>query len=178
MTRGDGRLERAFVAVLAVTAILVACSSGDEPSDQGGSTTWSGPDRATGMTATRWVVTSTDDGFEIEADAYRITVGTTAGLQVGVRTADGRPFGPEIRSDADPASIDHGLFVVRGGQRLPVDEVTDTKPGMDHVTLTVTFADGSTGRVELGEDGDRGLAVRVFPDAPDAESQELHLAHP
>jgi hypothetical protein len=55
-------------------------------------------------------------------------------------------------------------FVVRDGRPIEVTEVTEIRSGLDHVTLTVAFADGSTGRVEVRADGPRRIAVRVSPD--------------
>jgi hypothetical protein len=109
---------------------------------------------STTVASRHWVIDDGDRGLEIDAGTYQLEVVDDGLLVLELSSGDGR----------EPVVHEGRPFVVRDGRTVEVTEVTERRSGLDHVTLAVAFADGSTGRVEVRADGPRRIAVRVSPD--------------
>lgn len=152
MRRSGGRPDRALATLLVLTLAATACSSGDggtaTPRDTSVATSAGSPDG-------RWVVTDDGGAVVVEADSYRLEVSDQGTLSIVLPDGD----------DPDAAG-GVGAYIVRDGARRAVTGVGDAKPGLDHVTLFVTFADGTTGRIEIGAATPDTIAVAVTADDP------------
>jgi hypothetical protein len=143
---GGGRRIGALAALLVFALAGPSCSTDDPLRATADDTSESADDQ--------WVVSDEGGGVVIEAPTYRLDV-SWAGV-VSIQAVQGRD---------DPAVVDGvDLYVERDGGREVVREVTDVKAGLDHVTLFVSFADGTTGRVEMGAATSDTVAVSVSAD--------------
>lgn len=149
-----------------VVAAVLACGPVAGCADDGDEYTTSA---ATGTVVARWDIGDTAGGLEIDAGSYRLAIGDDGWVtyrQVA-GSAEGDGADPDDGGPDGGGEVHEGRFhLVRDGQRVDVASVDDAKLGLDHVTLEVTFADGTTGRIELGAlDGDV-VAVRITADDP------------
>lgn len=143
---GGGRPIGVLVALLVLALAVPSCSTDDPRPATTDATEVSADDQ--------WVVSDDRGAVVIEAPTYRLEV-SPAGV-VSIHAADGRD---------DRASVDGvELYMEREGERVIVREVVDVKAGLDHVTLFVSFADGTTGRVEMGAATSDTVAVSVTAD--------------
>lgn len=143
------RRGRAWVvAVVVLTALIVLTA----PACGGGETTDAPEPEPTEASARggHWDIGRAGTGVEVEVDAGAFVLSVAEDGLVRVERG---------------TVIDEGrAYLVRDGARHDVREVVQVKSGLDHVTLDVVFADGSTGRLELGALDDDVIAVRVDVD--------------
>lgn len=146
------RAEAALGALLALLLLAAACTSDDSDDDT------AGPDPTGAATSTTaaasWQVTDGDEEVTVDTGGFEVVV-TKDPFAIEATDERGRFF-----AEAE------GLFVTRDDERAFVDEVTAVEPGLEHVTLDVTFDDETTGTVELGGVSSATVAVQLVPGDP------------
>lgn len=148
---------RRWIAALLALVVLAACTDGGED-DAASTTTGADPATSTPTNAAGpvWQVEEGGAGLRIDTGAFVLAVITDDGFGVAAYDPETEP----LMGDAG------GLYIVRDERSQPIVETMSTEVGLDHATFGVRFADGSSGTVEIGAEGDRSVAVRISADDP------------